>query len=211
MDLSSPPRRRPAAAHERRARFRRREDVLTSVRALVAAVHARDERTGEHSRAVVPLANGVARRLGLAPDEAATVQHVALLHDVGKIGIPDGVLLKPGPLSEREWSTMRRHPVIGERIVRGIEPLEHLARAIRAEHERWDGRGYPDGLAGHAIPLASRIVLACDAFHAMTSDRPYRAALPSGAALAELAGGAGTQFDPLVVDALIAEISSVPD
>ena len=101
---------------------------------------------------------------------------------------------------------MRRHPVIGERIIAAIPPLAHLAPAIRAEHERWDGGGYPDGLAGDRIPMASRIVFACDAWHAMTSDRPYRAAMPRGAARAELIDNAGSQFDPEVVDALLSAL-----
>ena len=198
-----------AGSTERRARFRRREDVMMSVRALLAALHARDDGTGDHSRAVVVLAAGVARRLGLGPEEAERVELVSLLHDIGKIGVPDQVLCKPAALTEQEWDVMRRHPEIAERIVASLAPLSHLAPDLRAEHERWDGRGYPDGLAGEAIPRPSRIVLACDAFHAMTSDRPYRAAMPEEEATAEIAEGAGTQFDPVVVDALVAELADV--
>jgi HD-GYP domain-containing protein (c-di-GMP phosphodiesterase class II) len=135
------------------------------------------------------------------------VESVAMLHDVGKIAIPDGVLRKEGPLDEAEWELMRQHPVAGEQIVAATPPLAYLAPSIRAEHERWDGGGYPDGLAGDQIPIASRIVLACDAYHAMTSDRPYRRARPEDEARAELRRCAGTQFDPAVVAALLDVIS----
>jgi two-component system cell cycle response regulator len=127
----------------------------------------------------------------------------ALLHDIGKVGIPDDVLHKQGPLDEREWELMRQHPVIGERILRMIPGLGQIARIVRHEHERWDGGGYPDGLAGTAVPVGSRIILACDAYHAMTSDRPYRQAMSHADAIGELTGNAGTQFDPEVVQALV--------
>ncbi len=126
----------------------------------------------------------------------AELAAVALLHDVGKIGIPDELLHKAGPLSDEEWKVMREHPVIGERILANVPGLEAVALAVRHEHERWDGDGYPDGLVGAEIPLASRIVLACDAWNALQSDRPYRAALPREDALAELRRCSGTQFDP---------------
>jgi PAS domain S-box-containing protein/diguanylate cyclase (GGDEF)-like protein/putative nucleotidyltransferase with HDIG domain len=186
---------------------RRLQSELTGVRALLAALDARDHYTGAHSEAVVALAVAVARRLELSSSDLAAVEQVALLHDIGKIGVPDSILQKPGTLDGPEWDRMREHPAIGARIVSSITSLDHLAPAIRAEHERWDGRGYPDGLEGDAIPLASRIILACDALHAMTSDRPYRKAMPLAEAEAELRGGAGTQFDPEVVDALIAELT----
>jgi hypothetical protein len=139
----------------------------------------------------------------------AAVEQVALLHDIGKIGVPDAILQKPGPLTAAEWRVMHEHPAIGARIVASIPSLAHLAPAIRAEHERWDGRGYPDGLRGETIPLASRVILACDAFHAMTSDRPYRAKMAVTAAASELRAGAGTQFDPAVVAALLAYVDEV--
>jgi diguanylate cyclase (GGDEF)-like protein len=183
------------------------EAAMTGVHALLAALEARDDYTGQHSESVVELASLVARGLGLSAREQRSVEHVALLHDVGKVGIPDHVLQKRGPLDEAEWQLMRRHPVIGERIVAAIPPLAHLASAIRAEHERWDGRGYPDGLRDEQIPVASRIVFACDAWHAMTSDRPYRRAMPLADARAELTDNAGTQFDPDVVEALLAALS----
>lgn len=166
------------------------------VSALIAAVEARDSYTGEHSRFVVELATRVANAMGLPPDALAEVQQVALLHDIGKLAVPDSILNNPGRLNEHEWNLMRSHPSIGARIVASLPDLVHLGAAIRAEHERWDGCGYPDGLAGRSIPVASRIVFVCDAYHAMTSDRPYRRALPPGRALEEIAEGAGTQFCP---------------
>ena len=144
---------------------------------LVAAVSARDNYTGEHSREVVERAGAVAALLGLSPELRGDVEKVALLHDIGKIGVPDAILHKPGPLNDEEWGTMRRHPLMGEELIAEVPGLRHLAPALRAEHERWDGRGYPDGLAGEEIPIASRITLVCDAYDAMTTDRPYREAL----------------------------------
>ncbi len=117
--------------------------------------------------------------------------------------MPDDILHKPGPLDEREWEIMRQHPVIGERILRAIPGLGGVAKIVRHEHERWDGKGYPDGLAGEQIPIGARIILACDAYHAMTSDRPYRAAMTHTDAVAELTRNAGSQFDPNVAEALV--------
>ncbi|HVP03064.1 MAG TPA: HD domain-containing phosphohydrolase [Solirubrobacteraceae bacterium] len=188
-----------------RERSRASETVRAVVRALAVTLQARDGYTGEHADAVHDLSLGVGARLGLDGAQMAELAAVALLHDVGKIGIPDEVLHKPGPLDEREWALMREHPVIGERILASVPGLEAVARAVRHEHERWDGRGYPDGLRGSQIPLSSRIVLACDAWHALVSDRPYRTALPREAATAELCRCSGTQFDPHVVSALLAE------
>ncbi len=145
----------------------------------------------------------VAHRMGLSEEEVADIEQAALLHDVGKIGVPDSILHKPGPLGESEKELMHEHPIIGERIVASIEGLAHLAPVIRAEHERWDGKGYPDGLSGEHIPLASRVVFTCDSFHAMTSDRPYRDAMGVRAALEELERSSGKQFDPSTVRALL--------
>ncbi len=181
------------------------------VRSLAAALEARDGYTGEHSDAVHALSVAVARKLGLYPREVAEVEAVALLHDVGKIGIPDQILHKPGPLTPEEWVLMREHPVIGERILRPLPGLSDVATAVRHEHERWDGRGYPDGLSGEDIPLASRIVLTCDAYNALVSDRPYRKRLSDATAEAELRRCAGTQFDPKVVDALLVCIAEGVD
>ncbi len=193
---------------ERELTDRRSHVELAGIHALLSALTARDHYTGEHSQTVVRLATGVARRLALTEDRVAEVEQVALLHDIGKVGVPDSVLQKRGSLNEQEWELMRQHPAIGARILADTETLSHLAAAVKAEHERFDGSGYPDGLRGEAIPLASRITLACDAYHAMTSDRPYRAALGPEIAAAELRAGAGTQFDPSVVGALLAQIEA---
>ena len=173
------------------------------VAALAQALEERDQYTGEHSESVVDLTERVAIELALDSDEVREVRTAALLHDIGKVGIPDEILHKPGPLDAREWEIMRQHPVIGERIMRAIPGMGRIARIVRHEHERWDGGGYPDGLAGETIPVAARIILACDAYHAMVSDRPYREAMPHHAAMAELTANAGSQFDPKVVEALV--------
>ena len=191
-----------------RERGRATQSVRSVVQALAATLQARDGYTGEHADAVHDLSVAVGDRLGLRGQEMAELAAVALLHDVGKIGIPDSLLHKQGPLDPADWVVMREHPVIGERILATVPGLESVARAVRHEHERWDGDGYPDGLVGDAIPLASRIVLACDAWHALGSDRPYRKALPRDVALAELRRCAGTQFDPTVAAALIDVLES---
>ena len=174
-----------------------------AVQALAAAIEARDNYTHDHSAQVVSLATDVAKLLGLSPSEQDTVRHGALLHDVGKLAIPNEILHKPGPLSDAEWRVMAEHPVIGERILRRTPQLGHLAPVVRHEHERWDGNGYPDGLAGTEIPIASRIILACDAYNAMITTRPYREAMSPDDAVAELRDKSGTQFDPQVVAALL--------
>jgi GAF domain-containing protein len=179
-----------------------------AARTLVAAVRSRDRYTGEHSRDVVEHAVAVARRLGLTEAQIFEVELVSLLHDIGKIAIPDAILRKRGALTNEEWEIMREHPIEAELLVRRTTGLEHLALMVRGEHERWDGNGYPDGLAGEAIPLASRITLACDAYHAMTSDRPYRRAMAPAQARAELEANSGTQFDPEVVAELLAASGS---
>jgi len=170
---------------------------------LATTLLERDRYTGDHSEAVVQLTVRVAQALALNPDEVERVETAALLHDIGKVGIPDSILHKDGPLDDEEWVLMKEHPVIGERILRAIPGLGGVARIVRHEHERWDGQGYPDAIAGDAIPIGSRIILACDAYHAMTSDRPYRKAMSHTDALRELRKSAGTQFDPQVVEALL--------
>jgi diguanylate cyclase (GGDEF)-like protein len=174
-----------------------------SLVALGTALEARDGYTGGHGEETLALVRRVAEGLDLSEPATAEAEAVALLHDIGKIGMPDEILRKPGPLDPDETAIMREHPVIGERILRHVPGLENVARAVRHEHERWDGDGYPDGLAGEAIPLASRITLVCDAYHAMTSARPYRAALGHEEAAAELRREAGRQFDPVVVRTLL--------
>ena len=176
------------------------------IAALTCALDTCDEYTARHSEETSDLAARVAKRLGVDRMGRKLVFNVASLHDVGKLGIPTQILQKPGPLTKAEQEIMRRHPVIGERILRAIPELAEVAKAIRHEHERWDGAGYPDGLSGEEIPLASRIVLACDAWHAMTSDRPYRAAMERHEAVRELRRCAGSQFDPMVARALLEEL-----
>jgi diguanylate cyclase (GGDEF)-like protein/putative nucleotidyltransferase with HDIG domain len=177
-----------------------------TIAGLAEALLERDRYTGEHSERVAELAAEVARAASLEEREIERVRAAALLHDIGKIGIPDDILRKGGELNEPEWRTMREHPVIGERIVRKIPGLGPVARIVRHEHERWDGTGYPDGLSGDEIPIGARIVMACDAYHAMTSDRPYREALSHVEAIRELADGAGTQFDPRITEILIGHL-----
>jgi HD-GYP domain-containing protein (c-di-GMP phosphodiesterase class II) len=175
-------------------------------RALLRAVQSHDGPTAAHSSVVLDLARRVARRLGLPPGHVAEVEQVALLHDVGKLSVPQAILSKPGPLDDAERATVRSHPAIGAAAVSEVSELAHLAPAVRASHERWDGRGYPDGLAGYDIPIASRITFVCDAYDAMTSDRAYRMARSQRLALAELLGGAGTQFCPHCAEALVDEL-----
>jgi HD-GYP domain-containing protein (c-di-GMP phosphodiesterase class II) len=192
---------------DRQTAARERDRLTAQVdasEALIAALDARERYTAERSRSVVDLSVEVARTMRLSDKEAFEVGQVALLHDIGKVGVGDAVLNKPDELTEAEWDEMREHPAIGARIVAQVEGLAHLAPAIRAEHERWDGSGYPDGLSGDEIPLASQICFACDSYHAMTSDRPYRQAMPHRAALEELRTWSGTQFSPRVIDALLA-------
>ncbi len=174
-----------------------------TVAALLASLEARDGYTADHSSEVLDLVRAVAARLRLDGRDREVAAYVGLLHDIGKIGIPNSVLNKQGPLDDREWEIMRQHPVIGEQIVREIPGFDAIADAVRHEHERWDGGGYPDGISGTEIPVAARIVLACDAYHAMTSDRPYRRSIGHDAAQEELRRCAGSQFDPIVVEALI--------
>jgi diguanylate cyclase (GGDEF)-like protein/putative nucleotidyltransferase with HDIG domain len=173
------------------------------IAALAAALEERDQYTSDHSESVVELAAKIGESLALDAAEVARVRTAALLHDIGKVGIPDEILHKQGPLDDREWEIMRQHPVIGERILRAIPGMGTVARAVRHEHERWDGGGYPDGIAGKEIPIEARIILACDAYHAMVSDRPYRKAMSQPEAIRELHSNAGTQFDPEVIEILV--------
>ena len=181
--------------------------VLEAPAVLGRALHALDAGTHEHSRDVVELSLAVADALGLNAYERRVVELSALLHDIGKLAVPKEVLDKPGPLDEREWALMYRHTIDGQRMVEGSDTsMTIIGHVVRASHERWDGGGYPDGLAGPAIPLAARIVAVADAYSAMTSDRPYRRALPEDRARQDLRANAGTQFDPAVVDAALAAL-----
>jgi putative nucleotidyltransferase with HDIG domain len=187
------------AALELSAAYRRTAVLLGDV------LEADDEYTGNHSHHVVEIAVAVADHLGLDRRRSHLVELGALLHDVGKIRIPKEILLKPGPLDDAEFAEMKRHTIYGQELLDRVGgPLSQVGKIVRASHERFDGRGYPDGLVGEAIPLESRIVGCCDAFSAMTTDRPYRAARPLAEAVAELRRCAGSQFDPAVVEALCA-------
>jgi diguanylate cyclase (GGDEF)-like protein/putative nucleotidyltransferase with HDIG domain len=174
-----------------------------AIEALAVTLTERDRYTGEHSAAVIEMSAAVARNLGLRDAEVDWIRSAALLHDIGKVAVPDEILHKPGPLNDDEWELMKQHPVIGERILRALPGMGVVARIVRHEHERWDGTGYPDGLTGEQIPLGSRIILAADTYHAITSDRPYRAARSHAEAIDELTQGAGSQFDQSVTAALI--------
>jgi diguanylate cyclase (GGDEF)-like protein len=176
---------------------------LATVEALANALEAKDEYTSSHTRWITDMALRVARELGVDQQTLKRVELGALFHDIGKIGIPAEILAKPGPLTKEERRLIEGHPALGERILAPIEQLEEVRPIVRSCHERWDGTGYPDRLAGEEIPVEARIIFACDAFHAMTTDRPYRKALPVDEALSRLAAAAGTQFDPAVVEACV--------
>jgi HD-GYP domain-containing protein (c-di-GMP phosphodiesterase class II) len=176
--------------------------LQTSVELLAGAIDMRDRYTGQHSEAVGALVRKVAKRLGARGERLRLLELAARLHDLGKLCVPDAILNKPGPLDGDEWALMRRHPEHGARLLAGVAGLERVAPFVRSHHERWDGRGYPDGLEQDDIPFGGRVIAACDAFEAMTSERPYRDALSVDEALGELAAGAGTQFDPEVVGAV---------
>lgn len=173
---------------------------LETVEALANALEAKDEYTSSHARSIADMAVDVGEALGLRESELERLGLAALLHDIGKIGIPASILAKPGPLTEEERAVIETHPELGEHILAPVEHLRDVRPIVRACHERFDGAGYPDGLRGTAIPLAARIILVCDAFHAMTTNRPYRRALPLAEARRRLREGAGSQFDPDVVE-----------
>ena len=177
---------------------------LQSAGALRGALDEANPELGGHTDEVATLAREVARRLDLDEDEIERVVIAAELHDIGKIAIPGSILRKSGPLDDDEWAFMRRHTLIGERIAQSAPALTGMAGLIRSSHERWDGAGYPDGLAGDAIPLGSQIVFVCDAYSAMTGDRCYKPAISEADARAELRRNAGTQFAPAVVEAFLA-------
>jgi two-component system cell cycle response regulator len=174
---------------------------------LLRALTERSPELGGHVSVVAALAEATARRLGLGREALEVIRHAAELHDVGKVAIPDDILLKPGPLSDEEWSFIRRHPVAGERILAAAPSLGAAARLVRASHERWDGDGYPDRLGGDDIPLGARIIAVADAYDAMTAGRPYRAPIAPEEALSELRECAGSQFDALVVEAFRAAVA----
>ena len=178
---------------------RLQRSIGQSLLGLANALEAKDPYTRGHSERVGAWSRRIAVGLGLTAAEVETIGQAGLLHDIGKIGVPEPILRKPGPLDAAEWSVMRRHPLTGAQIVSPFECLAGAAVVIRHHHERWDGSGYPDGLCGDAIPLGARIVAVADVFDALTSERPYRAALPRHAALEHLVSEAGTLLDEDVV------------
>ena len=191
-------------AFQRAASYERLERTfLSTVEALANALEASDANVSSHARWITDLALRVGDELGLEPRVLKKLELGALFHDIGKIGIPASILLKPGPLTTEERTIVETHPVLGERILGPIEQLADVRPIVRSCHERFDGEGYPDGLAGTDIPLESRIIFACDAFHAMTTDRPYRRALGVEEARRRLMEAAGTQFDPVVIETLL--------
>jgi HD-GYP domain-containing protein (c-di-GMP phosphodiesterase class II) len=198
-------------ARERRVRIDHELELRDAYRGtaflLGDVVEADDEYTGLHSRDVVELTLKVVDELELSTRERRDAEFVALLHDVGKVRVPKSIINKPGPLTAEERAVMERHTIEGERLLLRVGGLlGEIGRIVRSCHERYDGAGYPDGLAGEQIPLIARIVACCDAFNAMTTDRSYRKAMPLDEAVAELWRSSGTQFDPRVVDALVASL-----
>lgn len=184
----------------REAQARLEESYLSTLTALVAVVEARDDYLKGHSRSVADYALAVGRQMGLESGQLEALARGALLHDIGKIGVPDAILKKIGPLDEAEWRQMRHHPELSYYILSSLDFLGEALLGIRHHHERYDGHGYPLGLAGDSIPLIARILSVCDAFDAMTSDRPYRRAMTPESAVQELVAKRGSQFDPEVVD-----------
>jgi HD-GYP domain-containing protein (c-di-GMP phosphodiesterase class II) len=173
-----------------------RDVLLRTLREHVPQLH-------EHAERLVGVAVGVGRDLGMSSEHLDELGRAAELHDVGKMGIPDAILCKPGPLNSDERSFVERHAIIGEQILGAAPALRPVAKIVRASHERWDGQGYPDGLSATEIPVGARIVSVCDAYFAMTSDRPYRRAMSPQDAVAELRHCAGSQFDPTVVEVFL--------
>lgn len=198
-------------AERARADASRREledSYMATITALAASIYAKDRQTESHSRGTAALAVAVGHRMGLTGEELRLLEYAALLHDIGKIGLPGYVLNKPGPLTPDEITLMREHPLIAERILSSVPFLKPVSPVIRAQNEQWDGSGYPDGLSGTAIPIAARILHACAAFHAMAAERAYRPALSRDEILHELRAQAGKQFDPVVVETLTQVVES---
>jgi diguanylate cyclase (GGDEF)-like protein len=176
---------------------------METIEVLANALEAKDEYTHGHARMVGEMAMSVGAEMGISGEELHTLELAGLFHDIGKIGVPSEIITKPAPLTDEEMDLMKKHPEIGERIIAPVAFLQALRPIIAACHERWDGKGYPFGMAGEDVPLGARIIFVCDAFHAMTSDRPYRASMPQEEAIRRLLEAAGTQFDPGVVQVFV--------
>ncbi len=202
---------RELAADLRAANTQLERANLSFATALVATLDARDQYTAGHSTAVAIYARDIAARIGLDDDKQQLAHLCGLVHDIGKVGLPPGLLEKPGPLTLEERRQMESHPAIGERILNNVDDYSEIARIVRHHHERVDGQGYPDGLTGDAIPLISRIIAVADAYNAMTSDRPYREALSSRVARLRLAQAADSQFDTGVVAAFEAILAGASE
>ncbi len=192
----------------RQALRQNQELFLETIRTLAAAIDAKDPYTRGHSERVSSYSMAIAKHLGLTQDEVFRIRIAAILHDVGKLGIRDSILNKPGGLSEDEYRIMRRHPDIGAQIMTPIRMLKDIIPGIRNHHETWDGNGYPDGLAGEQIPIVARIIGAADTFDAMTTNRPYQRAMSLEYVLGKMRGMSGTRFDPQVVEALLAAVQA---
>jgi HD-GYP domain-containing protein (c-di-GMP phosphodiesterase class II) len=184
-----------------------RRSYIATVRALSNAVEARDAYTGKHAERVAAYGMELAPAAGLEVADSPQIEFGFLLHDIGKVGVPDAILFKTSALTEEEYALVRRHPLIGSEILRHVDFLGEGKLVVRHHHERWDGDGYPDGLRGEAIPLAARVFAVADALDALTTDRPYRPASSFAVARVEVRAGSGTQFDP----AVIAAYEQIPD
>ena len=199
---------RAAFKAERERRHHLERAYLETVRALACTIEARDPYTGGHVDRVASYATALGRQLNWSADELRSLEMGALLHDIGKIAVPDAILRKAGPLNEAEWAQMQQHPTLGANLVRGWAALQPALPAVLYHHERYDGGGYPTGLAGEDIPAVARIVSVADAFDAMLTDRPYRKGLAVNVAAEELNRCAGTQFDPEYTAAFLAALAA---
>ncbi|MBA3350611.1 MAG: HD-GYP domain-containing protein, partial [Actinobacteria bacterium] len=186
------------------------DTFLSTIESLASALEAKDEDTSSHARSIKDKASALGERIGLGGQALKRLEIAALFHDIGKIGIPTDILLKPGRLTKGERQVIETHPEVGERILRPIDRLQDVAWIVRNCHEDYDGSGYPDGRAGKAIPLEARIILVCDAFDAMTSDRPYRKRLSVAEACRRLSEASGTQFDPELIPVFLDLVQTFP-
>ncbi|MCF7889795.1 PAS domain S-box protein [Candidatus Bipolaricaulota bacterium] len=177
--------------------------TLGTLQALNRTIEAKDEYTGEHIDRVQEISVEVGKKMGLSEERMEQIRYASILHDIGKLGVPDSILGKPGELTKEEWKEMEKHPQIGERIVGQVDQLSRAAKIIGQHQEHYDGSGYPEGLEGEEITLEARIVAVADAWDAMRTDRPYREALPKEKAVSELKENAGTQFDPRIVEIVL--------